>query len=147
MARSSAARAFGFRTPGLLRILIAADPQELLKALEEIGIKEPEENFLDLILIAGRALFAPLDLFLSGVETARENFRIIITAAEADLAPGRGGAGAIVVETQNDVNDLRRFFSDLDRGIAGMREEVDEAEKLLQAGEQQTKEDIGLTFL
>lgn len=38
MPRSASDRGFGFKSPGLIRILTAADPNEVLTAMEALGI-------------------------------------------------------------------------------------------------------------
>lgn len=50
MPRKAAARTFGFRRAGLVRILLAADPLEILMALEDLGLAIPDKPKLNLLL-------------------------------------------------------------------------------------------------
>jgi len=42
MTRPADERAFGFRAKGILRILVAADPEQVLIAVEELGFRLPD---------------------------------------------------------------------------------------------------------
>jgi len=148
MPRSKAARDFGFRAEGLVRILTAAEPEEVLIAFEELGIQQLKvEGLFDQFLNVARELFGPLDLFLSGLQVAGENFRLVISAAEADLAPGRGGAGAIVVENKSDADALKLFFAMLDNDTKKLQSQQAKNERDLTELAKQTEDDLAITFL
>jgi len=148
MPRSKNDRSFGFRAPGLVRILTAADPAEVLTAMEALGIQLPEKTgFVQQMLLAARALFKPLDLFLSGLEVSARNFRHVITAAEADLAPGRGGTGAFVVEGEDEKKRLKAFLLEIDNGRKSVMLKRRSTERELETTAKQTEEEVALTFL
>lgn len=71
MPRSAEARAFGFRATGLVRILTAADPEEVLTAMEALGIQ----------LIESRTFFeAVQDLVVSSLGPAKELVDLVLEA-------------------------------------------------------------------
>ena len=44
MPRSSGNRGFGFKSRGILRILVAADPAEVLDSVEQLGFRLPDRK-------------------------------------------------------------------------------------------------------
>lgn len=144
MPRSAADRAFGFKATGLLRILLAADPDELLKALDELGIVivRPTGLFAAIRALAESFAGPAVDVIDLWGQLTRSIDRLIsdllsiedLTAAQARLFLEDANAAA---EEQNALDsDIRRlqaarvtFQGDLD------------------ALEQQTEEEIAITFL
>lgn len=73
MPRSASNRGFGFRSAGLVRILTAADPAEVLTAMEALGITlAPQTTFFDIIVIIARSFLGPLDEVLSFLEDVEQ---------------------------------------------------------------------------
>lgn len=143
MPRSAADRAFGFRTQGLVRILTAADEQEVLEALAILGVvasptglfakvRELTETFAGPAadaLDVWRQLFLEIDKMISGFI----NFKSL-SEAQAE----RAFRQAKIVRQQSQALD-----SDFRRVQAAQGQLT----KGLDALEEQTEEDIALTFL
>lgn len=128
MPRSATKRNFGFRSPGLVRILTAADPDEVLTALEILGIspERPEtleqalENVVmiavaqvvgwvgplaDLVELASLAQDLASDA--SGVPAARTETREEYTRR---MIAGTNRVRAIAIESLDRFEDLREDF-------------------------------------
>lgn len=110
MPRSQADRAFGFRSQGLVRILLAADIEEVKKALEVLGLElaEGEPGVLDLFKDLFDELFGPVFLI-------RE-----LTKAILDKLFGPTGT-------------LPQKVSDLDREIVFLQREADRVSRVISA--------------
>jgi len=71
MPRASDERGFGFRKEGLLRILTAADLEQVLLAVEELGFRLPDrkpiETLAELIIETHKESEALIDIFLKTV--------------------------------------------------------------------------------
>ena len=149
MPRSAADRGFGFKAAGLVRILTTADPEQVLIALEELGlVAEKPLTLLDRIkALVVDLLFEPLEKLIQPLNVALDNFAIVITAAEADLAVGRGGAGAFVVETEVEKEILLQFRNEMSQLINILETSQADYNAKFEAIEQQTEEDVAITFL
>ena len=144
MPRSSADRAFGFKAAGLLRILLAADPEELLKALDQLGISvvKPTGIFAAIRALAETFAGPAVDL----LDVWRQLTRSIDTVL-SDLLSISNLSSAVALQFIRDANEMRAIADAVDNdvrrlqsGQVGFREGID-------ALEQQTEKDIGVTFL
>lgn len=78
MPRKADERGFGFRSEGLLRILLAADGEQVLIALEQLGFvptaakERAEDSLEELVIAATRLIIPPLDLTLDLIEFSNQ---------------------------------------------------------------------------
>ena len=88
MSRSSEARAFGFRVEGLIRILVAADPEEVLKAMEALDIQLTEKvTAFDLVLTLLGTFIAPLGAIFTLLEDVEELATFLAQDPFAQIGP------------------------------------------------------------
>ena len=167
MPRSASDRKFGFKAPGLVRILTGADIQEVQKALEELGLEVQTSGFLDTLKELFDELFGPLflireltaqvlDLIFGPVGTQAprtqvQQVRTIVQVVERDLAGIASAllAGPTLVSVENLglqinalANELRNAIGLLQRADATLSETESEAESLranLEAIDQETE--------
>lgn len=144
MPRSSADRAFGFKSAGLVRILLAADPAEILKALSELGlvVQEPTTLFQQFGRLVADFLTAPFEGFIDQFEAAIPLLERVLQ----QLIEGHPRA-------EDDPAALRTA-SDLDTLIADLTAEAERVaaqqaifRARLEALEAQTLEQVAITFL
>ena len=101
MPRKASDRAFGFKASGLIRILTASDPEEVLTAMEALGItlSEADPTFRDFLVAIARFFVRPLDIALNALETASQTARsalqVISEISSADFRLGGPGKAAI----------------------------------------------------
>ncbi len=106
MPRSQSDRAFGFKSPGLLRILTAADPGEVLTAMEALGITFiPEPSLLDLFAIALGFILGPIGDILDLLEDV--DVALDFVFANLDAAGQLGPQGKFAQDQSAKVKQLR----------------------------------------
>ncbi len=108
MPRSTADRQFGFKAKGLVRILLGADLQEVIQALEELGIIPPEEepSLLGRVRELMLSVAGPLFLTLELVDEVLDR----LFNAEFVAEPAAN-------EARNASLDLELLLRDIDRTI------------------------------
>lgn len=141
MPRPAADRAFGFKAPGLVRILLAADPEELLKALEELGLvaKAPESISAIIEGVVGELLgpvVQAIDVTSAVRSVIDRALSALISAANRTFIP----------EGAQLEPDLRAAIASLEKTRLELAREKRAFEKRL-ATQKQTEEDVAITFL
>lgn len=131
MPRSAASRKFGYRSPAIVRILTAADPDEVLTALEILGIsperpKTLEQALEDVVLVAVEQVVGwvgPLnDLIgiVSGIDDIVQTFSIDeyelsttsqIAALQERMRDQTNRVRAIAIANVERFKDLRDSFT------------------------------------
>lgn len=139
MPRSAADRRFGFKAKGLVRILTAADPAEILIALDELGlvIQQPSTLFQEFGRLVADFLTAPFAEFINQFEQAIPIIERAIFELLEDPAPGEA----------ESASELSTLIADLQAQADRVQAQRRLFRERLEALEKQTEEDIAITFL
>ncbi len=134
MPRSAASRVAGFRAEGIVRILTAADPDEVLTAMEALGIQLTDEpGFFAILENLVGLVFGPLGDILDVLDT----FDIVWEAAMRRLRqkPVSGEDLRLAIRLEQFQDEVREVRA---RGIFekdAFQERIEEAKKEAAAGQ------------
>jgi len=124
MPRPSDAREFGFRAEGILRILVAADPEQVLIAVEELGFRLPDrkpiETLTDLVQTASKESEELISDFIGEFTKAIE---FAIFELEEDPAPGEARAARALKQLRER---QKAFVLDLQRKRVQLENQLSE---------------------
>ncbi len=131
MPRSAEHRGLGFRSEGLIRILTAADPAEVLTAMEALGItfRDPEPGLLDLFAIAIGLVLGPIGEILSLLDDIDVALLVLFSNLGANDQLGDVGAKALTLRERT--KKLRTEFASETQGF---RERIEEEKANLAKG-------------
>lgn len=149
MPRSAVDRAFGFKAPGLVRILTAADPAEVLKALQELGLvaQEPSDLLSKVKQAIGDFILEPFEELFKIVDEVIQILEAVIITTQQEIVPGQAAGFRITIENARAIAQIRRATSRLDTAIADQQGSHESFAAELEKVEQQTEEDVAITFL
>lgn len=129
MPRKADERAFGFRTAGILRILAAADPEQVLDAVEELGFRLPDRAPIDsltkLILETHKSIEEATRSFILESVTF---LNLGIFELEEDPAPGEARAARALrqLKTRQEefLLDLARKREEIEKKLQETTEQI-----------------------
>lgn len=111
MPRPAADRRFGFQSTGILRILVAADPEEVLKAIEELGIIIEHEHETIPIptlpnsiakLEEAESLLQELDLLKRSMDATESQIHRSCRAFSANRTRAQANADVVFMDITDD---------------------------------------------
>lgn len=108
MPRSASDRDFGFKSAGLLRILTASDPGEVLTAMEALGITLLDETtFFDLIVSLTASFARPVRKLLDLLQRVENLAALLETNPFAQIGPAGVPLQVLWGQFRGDVSEAR----------------------------------------
>jgi len=125
MPRSRTDRSFGFRAPGLIRILIAADPEEVLKAMEALGIQLTDvPSIFDLVLDLFSVFVKPVAVVVNLLERVEKLAAFLERNPFAQIGTAGVPAQAVWADFKKEARNARL---QLIKERAKFREDIEKA--------------------